>query len=301
MVYRSWLALALLAACGRSQGVPDQDLGNLVIAPKQVEAKLDVDRAAKDPAELTRALARPYRAAIAALGPHTLIATMTTAVSDGGAPTQELSEKYVLELGEGDAFHGTYTNGADYGRETVSLARQLYLRPRYQRWHARAPEAPDEPLALRDGFASELAATWDLFAFAAELTDQGAAGVNGKAGRKIAVKLSPNAKAAPKETLTQRKWRESRTVDALSGEIVLDADKGAPLSVQLEGQLTFAREGKRLVMKVKLESNIPSFVPVAITAPAAADTIATPERLKEVDDRDQLLDGFAPPQRVQKK
>ena len=291
------VALVLLVACGRSQGVPDQELGNLVLAPRQVEAPIDVDRAAKDPAELGRALMRPYRATIAALGPHTLVVTVQTTLADGTTTTSDLGEKYTLELGDADAFHGAYTNTADYGRETIGVGKQLYLRPRYQRWHARGPEAPDEAQALRDGFASALGATWDLFGFAAELTDQGPAGVNGRAGRKIAVKLSPNQRAAPAETLTQRQWRAGRVVDALSGEVILDAERGVPLSVVLTGQLTFAREGKRLAMKVALESSIASVGPVAIAAPAAGETIATPERLKEVDDRDTLLDGFAPPQK----
>ena len=291
------VALALLVACGRSQGVPDQELGNLVLAPKQVDAPIDVDRAAKDPAELGRALMRPYRDAIAAIGPHTLAVAMTTTVAEGATATSDLTEKYALELGEADAFHGTYTNSADYGRETTGVGKQLFLRPRYQRWHARAPEAPDEPQQLRDGFASALGATWELFGFAAELTDLGPAGVNGRAGRKIAVKLSPNARQAPAEKLAQRQWRQGRVVDALVGEVILDAEKGVPLAVKLTGQITFAREGKKLAMKVTLESSIASVGPVAVAAPPAADTIATPERLKEVDDRDTLLDGFAPPQK----
>lgn len=290
--------IAILASCGRSQGVPDQDLGNLVIAPKEVELKIDVDRAAKDPAELGRALMRPYRAAIAAIGPHALGVQMTTDVSEGNTT---LTEKYQLDLGDADAWHGTYTNSQDYGRETIFANKQLYLRPRYQRWHVRGEESPGEALALRDGFASALGATWELFGFAAELTDKGAAGVNGRAGRKIEVKLAPSPAKAPAETLTQRKWRESRSVDALTGEVILDADKGVPLAVTLNGQLSFVREGKKLTMKVQLASNIGSVGPVAIAAPAAGDAIATPERLKEVDERDQLLDGFAPPQKVQKK
>ncbi len=293
-------ALALLLACGRSQGVPDQDLGNLVLAPKHVEAAIDVDRAAKEPTELGRALLRPYHAAIGAIGPHTLAVAMTTTVSEGNAST-DLGEKYTLELGEADAFHGAYTNTDDYGRETIWTGKELFLRPRYQRWHARGPEAPDETQQLRDGFASEIGAVWELFGYAAELTDQGPAGVNGRAGRKIIVKLSPSARTAPAETLAQRKWRASRVVEALTGEVILDAEKGVPLAVKLAGQLSFARDGKRLAMKVSLESGITSVGAVAIAPPAVGEVIATPERLKEVDDRDTLLDGFAPPQKVQKK
>jgi hypothetical protein len=51
MVRTAVLAL-VLAACGRSQGIPDQDLGGLVVETKKPEAPIDVDRAAKDAAEL---------------------------------------------------------------------------------------------------------------------------------------------------------------------------------------------------------------------------------------------------------
>jgi hypothetical protein len=293
-------ALALLLACGRSQGIPDEELGNLVLAPKHTEAAIDVERAAKDPAELGRALMRPYREAIAAIGPHALAVAMTTSVTEANSST-ELGEKYALELGDADAFHGTYTNTDDYGRETIWTGKELFLRPRYQRWHARAPEAPDETLLLRDGFAAAIGATWELFGFAAELTDLGPAGVNGRAGRKIAVKLSPNSRTPPPEPLAQRKWRIGRVVETLSGEVILDAEKGVPLSVVLEGQIAFARDGKKLGMKVSLESGIAKLGAVAIAAPPVGEVVATPERLKEVDDRDTLLDGFAPPQKVQKK
>jgi len=54
MIRTAVLAL-VLAACGRSQGIPDQDLGGLVVETKKPEAPIDVDRAAKDTAELGRA------------------------------------------------------------------------------------------------------------------------------------------------------------------------------------------------------------------------------------------------------
>src|SRR6266850_4023141 len=183
---RAALPLLALIACGRSQGIPDQDLGGLVIAPKQKADPIDLDRATKDPAELGRALALPQHVAAAALGPHTATISTTTTVTEAGKPVSELADHATLEMGAQGTYHGVYANSADYGREVTWLGGKLYLRPRYQRWHERAPESPDEPEKLRDQFEDAIFATWDLLAPAVELTDLGAAQAAGRAGRKIA-------------------------------------------------------------------------------------------------------------------
>jgi len=291
------LALAL-AACGRSQGVPDQDLPGLVVEARKAEPPIDVARAAQEPAELGRALGRPYRVMLAALGPHAVAVNSATTVEEAGKPVSELSDHAQIENGNAGAYHAVYTNSADYGRETTFVGGKLYLRPRYQRWHARGPEEPDEPAALRDQYFDAIAATWDLLAPGAELTDRGPIELAGRAGRKIEIKRAPEPGKPPAEAIAQRKWREARTVDAVSGEIVLDADKGVPLAVKLAGTVGFARDGRRFVMKVSVDSAVSGLGSAAtIATPAEAEVVATPERLREVDDRDALLQGIAPPLR----
>ena len=300
MIRRSVAALSLAAvacaACGRAQGVPDQELGGLVVDTKVPDKAIDLDLAAKDPAEVTRALTRPYRLMVAALPPHTVILQGKTTVEEAGKVTDELGETSSIALGDGGTFKGEYTNTADYGREVLFVGGKLYLRPRYQRWHVRAPETADEPAALRDSFVASIAATWDLLAPAAELTDLGPVDLAGRRGRKIAVKMSPSPAKNPPETLAQRKWRESRAIEELTGEVVLDADKGVPLSVKLTGAVGFTRDGRRFKMKVSLSSTVSAVgSAVAVTAPPEGEVVATPERLREVDDRDYLLQGIAPP------
>jgi len=297
---RAGLASSILAfaACGRAQGVPDEELGNLVVETAKPAAPIDVARAAKDPAELGRALMQPHRKLVEAIGPHTAAIASKTTVEEGGKVVSDLGEQTKLELGQLPAFHAEYTNTADYGREAIFAGDKLYLRPRYQRWHGRAPETTDEPAALRDAFFSPVGATWDLIAPGAELTDQGAAQVAGRAGRKIAVKLAARPGKPSAETLIQRKWREGRTVEDLSGEIVLDAEKGVPLSVKLAGTVSFMRDGRRFRMKTSITEELSAIgAPVAIAAPPEGEVVATPERPREVDDRDFLLQGIAPPLR----
>lgn len=290
------LSLAFAMACGRAQGVSDQELGGLVVDTKVPDKAIDLDSAAKDPAELGRALSRPYSTMVAAIPAHTLVITSRTKVEESGKVTDDLGESSSIAPGPDGAFKGEYTNTADYGREVIFTGGKLYLRPRYQRWHGRAPETADEPVALRDSFAAPIAATWELFAPGAELTDLGAATIAGRAARKIAIKLSPTPAKNPAETAAQKKWREARTIEELAGEVMLDAEKGVPLSVQLTGSVGFMRDGRRFRMRVQLSSTITAVGSAAtITAPPEGEVVATPERLREVDDRDYLLQGIAPP------
>jgi hypothetical protein len=292
------LATLAVAACGRQDGVSDHELGSLVVAPKDRPAPIELARAVRDPAELGRALALPHREVAAALGPHSVGISSSIKVEEAGATVDELSDHTTIELGEGDTFHARHANSADYGREVTYLGGVLYLRPRYQRWHRRAPETPDEPRQLRESFYAVIGATWELIAPGAELTDQGTAEVAGRTGKKIAVKLAPSPRPPAKEPLAHRAWREKRSVDALSGEVVLDADSGVPLRVKLDGTVGFSRDGRRFAMTIAVDSALAAVGhPAELTEPPADQVVTTPERLREVDDRDFLLQGLAPPLR----
>jgi hypothetical protein len=297
MIRFATLALSA-AACGRSQSVADQQLPGLVVEVRQVEPPIDLARAARDPAELTRALARPYRTLLEAIGPHRAAVDTATTVEEAGKPVSDLADHAQIENGDDGAFRALYTNSADYGRETTFVGGTLYLRPRYQRWHRRAPESPDEPALLRDQYFEAVAATWELLAPGAALTDRGATEVAGRAGRRIEISRAAEPATPAAEPLVQRKWRERRSVNAVAGEIVLDREQGIPLVVKLTGEVGFARDGRRFAMKVSVDSALSGFGKLAIiTMPPPADTVATPERLREVDDRDSLLHGIAPPLR----
>src|SRR4051812_29739770 len=128
------LAVCLLAAaCGRSDGVRDEDLGDLVIAPHPSAQPIDVARAAKDPDELGRALAVTEHENARRLGPHALAINTSTVVSDGNTTVENLDDHTTIELGDAGTYRAVYANSADYGREVTFTGGKLYLRPRYQR------------------------------------------------------------------------------------------------------------------------------------------------------------------------
>ena len=290
-------ALPLVAACGQSGGIRDEDLAGLVTAASSKQpAPIDLTRAGRDSGELARALAQPWTAAAAPLGDHTLTISHTVEVRDGATVLETLGERTTLEVAKDGSYHATYENTADYGREVVFLAPSaaLYLRPRYARWHRRAPETPEEPAAIRDQLAGVAGADFELVAHGAEVSDKGKAMVAGRAGRRVEIKRAPKPRAAPRQTLVQRGWRDDATVEAITGEVVLDEQTGAPLEASLDATVGFVRDGKHLTMRLTLTQAAAAATP-AIAAPAEELVVATPVRSREVDERNQLLEGIAPP------
>jgi hypothetical protein len=290
-------AAALGGGCGASGGTPDEELAGLVHAAKEQAPAIDVARAASDPDALGAAIAAPEHRITDALGPHVLASKSSVVVSDGGAVVESLIDEVALDDG-GAAFHGTENNSADYGREVIATAGQVYLRPRYARWHARKPE--DGELArLRDDLGGALAADYDLLAPAVAVADRGEAQAAGRPARRIVLSKASITRART-QTLTQRKWREAAEVLAVSGEVLLDAKTGAPLHAHVEGEVAFARDGHRYTMKLSIDHDVSAIGAVAAIAPPPADdTVATPERLREVDERDLLLQNLAPPTKRQ--
>ena len=56
-------------------------------------------------------------------------------------------------------------------------------------------------------------------------------------GARSTFKLAPSASKAPREALSQRKWREGRSIEALAGSVVLDAETGAPLAIDVDAKI----------------------------------------------------------------
>ncbi len=117
------------------------------------------------------------------------------------------------------------------------------------------------------------------------------------------IRLSPTPRPPTHEPLLQRAWRRRTARSPPSdGEIVLDGDTGVPLSVQASpARSRFQREGRKAFeMKLEVTRTLVAMGQQPRSPPRRpADVVATPERAREVDDRDYLLQGIAPPLRKQ--
>lgn len=296
---RLFLAFVILAAaCQGDGGVKDEELEGLVVSPPDEQAPVDVDKAMRDGTELGRALAIEHHTVREALGPHQVKITARYEVTENGQVTETLSDETVIEAADGGEYHAVYNNSADYGREVTFHAGKLYLRQRYAKWHGRGPNDAREPQQTLDQMYAVAGDYFDLVAFAAEVTDKGASDVAGRAGRRVEIKLSPTPKRPPDQVLTQRLWRETVGVQEITGDAVLDGDTGIPLQARFKAKLSFSREGRTFQMTLEVGQDITAIgQPVTITPPPPEQVVATPERAKEVDERDELLRGIAPPTR----
>jgi hypothetical protein len=142
----------------------------------------------------------------------------------------------------------------------------------------------------------ELSAYFEVVAAGAELVDRGHAEVSGRAGRKIEIKAAPEAAERPAEKTAQRKWREDVIVRAVKGEVVLEAEVGGLLEGKLEATAVFMREARQFEMKLSVVHQITEIGATAnVAAPPAELSVATPEHHREAFEREQLLEGIAPP------
>ncbi|MBP9086102.1 MAG: hypothetical protein KBG15_08285 [Kofleriaceae bacterium] len=297
------LAIALLlsggvSACRRNNGVPDKKLGGLVVAPVLAEKPISLDAAAKSSAELLRVVSQPLTAGKGALPSHRVVMTNSNIVEEASKLIEKLDEQTAIEVADAGRWHATYTNSGDNGREAIFDGNELFLRPRYMGWHGRPPNDVDEPAQMLASYDHVIAANWELLMPGAELTDQGVVQFAGRAARKLTVKLAPTSQPAGKETLPQRAWRTTRKVTAVDGEFVFDAETTRLLAAKLNGAIEFSRDGRQFVMRISSTRTVEGVgTAIAVAAPPATEVVATPERMREADERDALLDGIAPPSR----
>lgn len=296
-------ACAAASACGGGGGIPDEELEGLVISPPDEPPPIDLDRAVADGRELGRALAVGHHAVRGKLGAHVAVITSRVEVTEGsaGEPVEQLSDETRLEVAADGRYHARLDNSADYGREVIFDGQALYLRPRYAKWHRRPPNDEHEAGAILDQMYAVAGDYFDLVAHAAEVSDKGAEQVAGRAGRRVEIRLAPRPGTPPAQPLTQRTWRESVVVQALSGDAVLDAETALPLRARFSATVGFQRDGRSFTMSLEVGHELSAIgagpAADALAVPAPEVVIATPERLREVDDRDQLLEGIAPPTR----
>jgi hypothetical protein len=296
MTGRALACLLLVAACTGDGGVKDEELEGLVVSPPSEAPAVDPGKAAAEGGELGRAFAIEHREVGKRLGAHTVKVTSRIEVKEGDQVVESLTDETLVELAADGQYHARYDNSADYGREVLWQGGALFLRPRYAKWHRRPPTDDDEPARVRDEMYGVAGDYFELVAHAAEVTDKGAAQVAGRDGRRVEIKLAPSPKKPAAQPLTQRKWRESITVQELEGDAVLDAESAIPLQARFKTRLTFSRDGRTFTMTLEVGHEVSGIgQAVALVTPPPEEVVATPERSRETDERDALLEGMAPP------
>lgn len=286
---------SLLAGCDDRRR-DDADLGGLVIPESEVEtaADIDVERAVRDPAALLEALQLRHAQISKILGAHRVRGHSSVEVRRGGEIVEKLSDHTEIQLDAKGNFRAVADNDQDYGRHAVFVDGVLYLRPRFGKFLRRAPSSPAEPGDIRSEMFSTVGAYFDLLWTRAELSDRGAITHDGRPARKIEIATAPSAVARPAATLKQRAWRDSISVEKVSGEVVLDTESGAPLEAEIHGSVHFVRDGKKLTMTLTAAHEISDIGQVApVEAPDADDTVTPATVRGEARERRELLEGLS--------
>jgi hypothetical protein len=286
----------VLAACGSGEGRPDEELSGLVHAPKQAPAPIAVDRAARDLGELMRSAMLTHAEVGALVGPHTVTGRSHTEVHEKGAVVETIDDEMGIEFDATGNYHAQLDNSKEYGRDVYLVDGWLYLRPRYGKFHRRRPNDDREPARIRGEIYGMVGATLELLAPGMAVSDGGAIQVAGRQARLIKLSTAPRPRRPPAQPLVQRKWREAAAVRQVAGEVALDVKTGVMLRAQLQGAVSFQRDGRSFEMRLDARHELGTFGAVEeVEAPAPELVALDSVQPHELDERNSLLEGIAPP------
>lgn len=290
------LLLCLVAGCFRDPDGERAANSPLLHSP-DAAGVFDLDKAATDPEILRRIVLATHRETTTKLGAHSFRGTHSMRVTENGKAVEKLEETTALDMGKTGSFHVVYENSRDYGREAYfdRKARIVWVRPRYGKYHRRAPATRDEPARLTNDVYATLAADYELVAHAIDIKDLGTTRVDGRQARKLKLSLGKVRLPATQE-LSHKQWRENFAVTELSGELVFDNTTGALLSGRLASKGQLVKKGRTFDLALTSTHKLTT-QSIAFEFPSDEESVETPTRPADVADREKLLRGIAPPMR----
>ncbi len=302
------LGLALASAC-RREG--DEDLG-LLRAP---ERKVSLDQLT-EPSALLDALSQAGASIDDKLGARgfDLARTMELTIGAGGDRTDDvvhfdsdgkggfsvvhdLDHPQALawtpargESGEGSDARREKVDPRAQGMAAIALPGRLFVKARYGHYIERRAE-PGELDRLRELGEQLLVDDLALLAPWLLVTEQGEGNVQGRRTHKLILARRAAPRRVRKDEDPRRAWRASVEVSQLAGELSVDAKTGALLAGKLETRFSFLRGSERI--SAHLSAVQSAREPSLFAAPP--DALLTPHRPRPTVERNQLLEGLAPP------
>jgi len=274
---RSWvlgLLSALSVSCSGDK--VDQAAKKRIFSPEDpprvvasASEKLSPESLGESEQAAQRVLQMSAAEATERLGPHKYSATVRFEWSGGERPV-ELQEERTLVAGPGGVrgdFHAVTQNSRDQGLEVMRVKGEVFARSRYGKFRQRLrdrgmAEREREEIygALRDADS--------LFRGRLKLEPAGSTSYQGRNAVKYQVGLASAAAAVENtsglpaplqprngvDATTQRRqlFFEKREPQALSGELLVDAQTGVVLKAKLEGKLSVPASGKDKAAALRL-------------------------------------------------
>lgn len=298
-------ALVIESACStEGAGVPDEQLGGLVQSTTVQRRAIDKHRVHKDVDELVHAATLPHDQVTRLLGAHRYRSSARVVVREGDGTESDpivdtLNVDTRIEMSAEEDFHAVNENSKEYGREVRFVDGFLYIAPRYSQFHRRRPERSVEPVRIRADMYGDLGAHLELIARGIAIADaESIDGSSRRPTRTVRIQTAAMRPVNRSEAFAHRSWRDRVQVQEASGELTVDTETGIIVRASIRGALTFARDARKFAMTFDVSHAITDIgATIGVSAPADDRWVSTPLRSREVAERDQLLDGIAPPTR----
>ncbi len=264
---------------------------------------------AGEPLVVLEVLSKPHASVRDDLGPHALsLKTSLTlrpkqpapdlpALDGPVAANQAVSDTLALRWDApdeaGPRFALEQHNDKDRGRSVVALDGTLYARLEHRPWTFHPVESDVHELWLDDAWRTAHDAALFLMS-GASVTVATAEGEGWNGGDAVRFTLEPGPGIRPPEAAES--WRDRVAFSALAGDILMDADSGAWLS--LDATATYSVEGGAagtLSGRFEVHGRVAPTLPDAPSVIAPKGAVALPERHRYEEERKRLLGGLAAP------
>lgn len=287
------------------------DEGEEASAPTEADAGTPVAERllAGKPLVLLEVLAEPHASVREALGPHalTLKTSLTLRPTEPGranpaldstvAADQAVSDTVALRWESPDEMGPRFAleqhNDQDRGRSVVAVDGRLYAKLEHRPWTFHAVESNVHELWLDDAWRAGHDALLFLMP-GATLTTQPAPGEGWHGGDAVRVTLTPGPGVRPPGG--GEGWRSRVAFSALAGDLLVDADSGAWIS--LDATATYSLPGGSagpLSGRFEVHGRVAPTLPEAPSVATPQDAVALPERHRYEEERKRLLGELAAP------
>jgi len=264
---------------------------------------------AGEPLVLLEVLSEPHAAVRDALGPHALALktsltlrptqpgrsnpAVDTLVAADQAVSDTVAVRWEASDDAGPRFALEQHNDKDRGRSVVAVDGLLYAKLEHRPWTFHAVESGVHELWLDDAWRAAHDAVLFLLPGATVIAkDAPGEGWNG--GDAVRVTLTPGDGLRPPGA--SEGWRSRVAFSALSGDLLVDANSGAWIS--LDATATYSVEGGSagpLSGQFEVHGRVAATLPEAPSVLAPQDAVALPERHRYEEERKRLLGDLAAP------
>jgi hypothetical protein len=192
----------------------------------------------KDRAATLLAMGAPHHRFAAKLGPHKIRCSSTLSTKASNSPERKVEQQVSLSASAKGCFSAVKHTHPQYGQEVIWTGDWLYLRLRHSKYIRRRPRQ-GEPGSIMDRMVGYLPAYVELLGPFITVEEAGRKSHEGRDAVRVKLKLNSRPSPPGSSRSPARRWRETIAAKAIKGDLLLDAQTGAPLQARLAASWTF--------------------------------------------------------------